>query len=59
MIFYLATSMPKHEIYDAHVQKFKLAMAWNKFDLAVSDMFIENVKTQWTVSIINEENLNF
>ncbi|CAF4047534.1 unnamed protein product, partial [Rotaria sp. Silwood1] len=44
-----AASMPKHEISDAHVQKLKLAMAWNKFDLAVSDMLIdENVKTQWT-----------
>ncbi|CAF1378060.1 unnamed protein product [Rotaria sp. Silwood1] len=43
-----AASMPKHEISDAHVQKLKLAMAWNKFDLVVSDMLIENVKTQWT-----------
>ncbi|CAF4831194.1 unnamed protein product [Rotaria socialis] len=43
-----AASMPRHEASDAHVQKLKLAMAWNKFDLAVSDMFIEDNKILWT-----------
>ncbi|CAF4204925.1 unnamed protein product [Rotaria sp. Silwood2] len=43
-----AACMLKHKIPDAHVQKLKLTMAWNKFDLAISDMLIENVKAQWT-----------
>jgi hypothetical protein len=42
--------MTESETSDAHVQKLKLAMAWNKYDLVVSDIFNESEKIQWTAS---------
>jgi hypothetical protein len=41
--------MNEPEISDVHVQKLKLAMAWKRFDLIVSDILNKNRKIQWTV----------
>lgn len=48
--------MPQRYMFDVHLQKFKLAMAWNKFDLAVLDLFNENNKTFWTVRMKIKKN---
>ncbi|CAF4901399.1 unnamed protein product [Rotaria sp. Silwood1] len=40
--------MFKQEESNVYVQKLKLAMAWKKFDLAMSEIFNKNNKISWT-----------